>query len=91
MSHVANKSKNEILEDMYGTSHPGSIVHEQQKAAISVRCTEEIEQALNTLTQQLMVNNESSQKVSSRILWLNIVLAIAAVVGATATAVTAFK
>lgn len=42
MSHVKDKSKNEILEAMVGTAMPTSPAHEQQKAGIIVRCTEEI-------------------------------------------------
>jgi hypothetical protein len=45
MSYVAEKNKNEILEAMAGTAQPGSAIHEQQKSAILVRCTENIEDA----------------------------------------------
>ena len=46
MSHVAGKDKNEILESLTKIAQVGSPVHEQQKAAITVRCTEDIETAL---------------------------------------------
>jgi hypothetical protein len=66
-------------------------VHEQQKAAITVRCTEDIEASLKSLEEQLVKNAESSDKVGNKIFWLNVVLAIASLVGAIATVAIAIK
>ncbi len=66
-------------------------MHEQQKAAITVRCAEDIETSLKFLEDQLEKNAESSDKVGNKIFWLNVVLAIATLVGAIATVVMQSK
>ena len=76
-SYVEGKDKNQILKEMYTTAQPGSVVHEQQKAAIMVRCTEDLEKAIITL--------------KNRITILDIVLAAATIVGALATMLMALK
>ncbi|WP_010605911.1 hypothetical protein [Pseudoalteromonas maricaloris] len=91
MSYVKEKDKNKILEDLVGYAQPNSAVHEQQKAAITVRCTEDIESSIKSLEIQLAKNAASSDKVGNRIFWLNVVLTVATLVGAIATAVIAFK
>ncbi|QQQ64702.1 hypothetical protein JJQ94_03570 [Pseudoalteromonas sp. GCY] len=91
MSYVKGKSKHEILEDLIGTAQPNSAVHEQQKAAITVRCTEDIESSIKSLESQLAKNATSSDKVGNRLFWLNVVLTIATLVGALATVVIAVK
>ena len=91
MSFVADKSKDEILEEMGKVAMPGSVVHEQQKAGIIVRSTEDIEDALFELGEKLDRSASSSDKMSERIYWLNVILAAATVVAAIATVVIAFK
>jgi hypothetical protein len=91
MSYVAEKNKNEILEAMAGTAQPGSAIHEQQKSAILVRCTEDIEDAFQELGSQLTESVIATEKMSNRIYWLNVVLAIASLTGAIATVVIAYK
>jgi hypothetical protein len=91
MSHVLGKDKNEILESLTKTAQVGSSVHEQQKAAITVRCTEDIEKAFVNLGEQLKINSESSDSVARKIYWLNVILALATVVGAVSTVVIAIK
>ena len=89
MSYVRGKSKNEILEEMVSTAQVGSSVHEQQKAALTVRCTEDIEAALAALQKQLDENAKSSDRLSSKVYWLNVALTFATVVGAVAAVWTA--
>jgi hypothetical protein len=91
MSYVADKSKNDILEAMAGTAQPGSAIHEQQKSAILVRCTEDVESAFQTLGLQITESVKATEKMSNRIYWLNVALTIATLVGAFATAFIAFK
>ena len=80
-AYVKGKDKNEILNDMYGTAHPGSQVHEQQKMGIIVRSVEDLEVALKSLEESMNRNSESSTQLASKVFWLNVVLAIATVVG----------
>lgn len=91
MSYVEGKDKNQILEELLKVAQPSSAVHEQQKAAITVRCTEDIEAALTKVEAQLKINAASSDRVANKIFWLNVVLASATVVAAVATVVIAFK
>ena len=91
MSYVEGKNKNEILEELVKTANPNSVVHEQQKAGIIVRCTEDLESSFKSLEEQLVKNATSSDKVGNRIFWLNVVLAIATIVGTIATVVIAIK
>ncbi|NVD34387.1 hypothetical protein [Marinobacter lutaoensis] len=65
MSYVQGKSKNEILEAMSGTAQPGSAVHEQQKSAILVRCTEDIQVAFQE-------QSNATRKVNSSLVHLNV-------------------
>jgi hypothetical protein len=78
MSYVEGKTKNEILEDLYGTAQPRSTVHEQQKMAIFVRCTEDIEKAIDKWA-------KSSNKLGNQVFCLNIMLGIITVLGVVAT------
>ncbi|EOE6055862.1 hypothetical protein ACVDQD_003764, partial [Vibrio cholerae] len=91
MSHVKDKSKNEILEAMVGTAMPTSPAHEQQKAGIIVRCTEDIEKSIKSLENQLVKNADASDRMGEKVFWLNIILAVATLVGAVATVVIAIK
>ena len=76
-SYVKGKNKNQILEELYGTAEPNSVVHEQQKMAIFVRCTEDLERVVS--------------KLSKRITFLDVALTGATIVGAAATALIAYK
>ena len=91
MSYIENKDKNQILESLMDTAQVGSQVHEQLKAAINVRCTEDIEFSLKSLENQIKENAESSTRLAKRVFWLNVVLAVATFVGAVATIIIAMK
>jgi hypothetical protein len=91
MSHVKGKDKNQILEELKDIAQVGTQVHEQQKAAITVRCTEDIEASLASLKAQLGENADSSDRLGRKVFWLNVVLAAATIVGAFATIVIAVK
>lgn len=82
--YITGKNKNDILKEMSGPM-PGSVAHEQQKAAIIVRCTEDIEVSLHSLSKELKESSESNEKLSVRVFWLNLILTLATVVGAVAT------
>lgn len=89
--YVEGKTKNEILAELALSALPGSIIHEQQKAAITVRCTEDIETAFSALTSQLAKNSDSNDRLSEKVFWLNVVITIATVVGALAAVAQALK
>lgn len=79
-AYIKGKSKSEILTEMSSTAEPGSQIHEQQKAAIIVRSAEDLEAALDRLNESMINNAAASTGVASRLLWLNVVLALATVV-----------
>ena len=79
--YVEGKDKNQILNELVGTAEPGSRTHEQQKMGIIVRCTEDLEKALYSLQESMNKNAQSSDKLATKVYWLNIVLATATVIG----------
>ena len=79
--YIEGKNKNQILKELVGTAQPGSPVQEQQKMGIIVRCTEDIEESLKSLEDSMNQNAESSENLSKKIFWLNIVIAIATLIG----------
>lgn len=83
--YVEGKDKNEILRELVGTAQPGSPVHEQQKMGVVVRCTEDLEKALGSLEKSMNDNASASDKLSAKVYWLNVILAIATAVGTIAT------
>ena len=89
-NYIKDKTKEEILADLYGTAKPSSTVHEQQKMAIIVRCTQDLEESLKNLEESMIKSSESTNKLSNRLFWLEILLVAATIVGAIATAKIAF-
>lgn len=67
MSYVQDKTKSEILDDMAGTAQPGSQIHEQQKAGIIVRSTEDLQAALEKQTNATRKVNNALEQLNSRI------------------------
>ena len=88
--YVEGKDKNQILDALAGTGLPGSLAHEQQKMGIVVRCTEDLEKAIGSLERSMNDNARSSSALGAKVFWLNVILAIATVVGAIATAAQLF-
>lgn len=90
--YVKGKTKNEILDSLIGTAQVGSPVQELQKMGIIVRCAEEIEKSISSLnitvdSLQKTVEESaiSSNKLASKVFWLNVVLTVATVIYAAAT------
>lgn len=88
--YIKNKTKEEILADLKGTAEPGSIVYEQQKMAIIVRCVQDLEKSLKSLEESIIKSSESTNNLSNRLFWLEVFLVIATIVGAIATVKIAF-
>lgn len=78
--HNINGNKYEILEKLDEVGQPGSHAHEQMKMGIIVRCIEDLEKALNNLEISMNNNAKSSNSLSKKVLYLNIILTIATVV-----------
>jgi hypothetical protein len=76
--YIKGKSKEDLLRSLYSDAQVGSQVFEQQRMAIFVRCTEDIQNSINTFT-------NSNNRLSGRLLWLNIILGVFTVVGTVLT------
>ncbi len=76
-SYIKDKNKKQLIRELNGTALPGSVVHEQQKMAILVACTEDLETAISSLTRKITV--------------LDWAIGAATVVGAVATILMAYK
>ncbi|MEW6025692.1 MAG: hypothetical protein AB1599_00145 [Planctomycetota bacterium] len=83
--YVKDKDKNQILSELKGTALPGSVVHEQQKMAIMIRCTEDIEKTIEGLRKQIELSTKETSSLNRGVFWLTFILAVATVVGAFAT------
>ncbi len=88
--YVEGKDKNEILTALVDTAQPGSRAHEQQKMGIIVRCTEDMEQALGSLEKSMNENARASDKLATKVFWLNVILAIATAIGTVAAIAQVF-
>ena len=95
---VKNKTKEQILEDagkhgvvVKGNNTGGGIeTHEYERMAISVRCTQDIENSIDKLVLQIKASNESRGQLSHKIYCLNKVLAGATVTIALCTALSLY-
>lgn len=76
-NYIKDKNKRQLIKELNGTALPGSVVHEQQKMAILVACTEDLETVISNLTR--------------KITYLDYAIAAATIVGAAATALMAYK
>lgn len=95
--YVEGKDKNQILSELVGTAQPGSRVHEQQKMAIIVRCTEDVEAAMTGLRQSIGNlessidrNAKSSDNLARKVFWLKVVIMAATVIGVAIAAYSTF-
>ena len=89
--YVKNKNKDQILSDLYGTARPDTVVHEQLKSAILVRCTEDLEKKLADVATSITNAGEQSKKLSSKLLYLNIILTILTALGLIVTILGVLK
>jgi hypothetical protein len=76
--YIKDKTKEDLLRSLYSDAQVGSQVFEQQRMAIFVRCTEDIQTSIKDFT-------NSNNRLSSRLLWLNIILGVFTVVGTVLT------
>ncbi len=81
-SLIDGKSKKELLSefDTYYVK-PENKDHQIIKQAILVKCTEDVENSINSLERSLSANAQSSQQLATKVFHLNIILAIATIVG----------
>lgn len=90
-AYVKGKGKNELLAELEGTALPGTVIHEQQKMAILIRCTEDAERAVDRLRKSLERSAAAADRLSRAVFWLNAVLAVATVAGVIIAAISLLR
>ena len=71
--------------------NPNEAGHITHKLQFHAACVEEITVALESLTQQIKKDSEASDRLSGRVFWLNVILALLTFVGALFTVLSFFK
>ena len=77
---IEKKSKNQLVEELSKLGYP-SLEQEKQKMAIFVQCTEDLEKSLQSLEDSMNSNANSSNNLANKVMWLNIILTAATVIG----------
>jgi hypothetical protein len=90
-NYVDGKTKREILDSMTDIAMVGSQVHEQQKAAILVCCTEDMEKSIQNMEIAMAQSSNSNLVLAKKVFWLNVVLTAATVLGAFFGVLTFFR
>ncbi|MDL1982996.1 MAG: hypothetical protein LWX54_02195 [Deltaproteobacteria bacterium] len=93
-----NKDKEQILRDagnrgvVYKADNSGGGIeaHEYEKLAITVKCTQDLEKAINKLVSQMKKSTESNDRLSRKIYFLNWILVGATVIIALCTVLNLF-
>jgi len=95
---VNKKTKEELLEEFATKTSHNTLEGEQYTAAVMVKSAADIESAAKEVKDSIEQFEdtvrgigESSDRLSGKLLWLNVVLTIATIIGAIATAMIAFK
>jgi hypothetical protein len=91
IANVSSKTKEQLLEEFSQKNSHNTLEGEQFTAAIMVKSAADIESAVNDFKIVAKDIGKSSDGLSKKLLWLNIVLTIATVLGAVATIILAFK
>lgn len=91
MDFTKNKTKEQLLEEIRGGSEPGSKAFEQIREAIKVQCASDIEGAFSKLTLSIERSSAASESLTSKVLWLDILLTIATVAMAITAVLTFFQ
>ena len=70
MPDYSGQSKMDIVKSLVDTAEPGSSVHEQQKMAILVKCTEDLEKSLEAFQKSVDRHADSNDALGKRIYFL---------------------
>ncbi|MCR4336940.1 MAG: hypothetical protein NUV91_03955 [Candidatus Omnitrophica bacterium] len=98
INNVSTKSKEELLEEFANRTSHNTLEGEQYTAAIIIKSSadiqasaKEIKEAVDQFKRVAEDIGKSSDRLSAKLFWLNVVLAIATVIGTVATAVLSCK
>ena len=89
-AYAKDKTKEQILKD-----YKPSTFQDYQQIAITVRAADDIVSAsdklsltINTISESINKNTESNTNLSTRLLWLNVILAIITAIGVVFTVIS---
>jgi hypothetical protein len=88
--HIRGKNKEELLELFGGGVEPGSVAFGQYQAALAVQAVKDLERVGQSLEAAITEAAKASDRLGSRVFWLNVVLTAATVVGALAALLAIF-
>lgn len=98
IADINKKSKEELLEEFANRNYHNTLEGEQYMAAMIVKSStdiqisaKEIKEAVDKFKEVAENTGKSSDNLSKKVFWLNIVLAGATLIGAIATVILAFK
>ncbi len=78
MANNSNLTKRELVQDL-SLPDVGTKKHEQYKAEIIVKCTEDLEKSIESLKEAIETFSTKSSELGSRVFYLNIILTAATV------------
>lgn len=88
--YIAGRSKEELADAIAAGVQPGSVMYGTYVAGLAVRSVQDLERVGAAVSAAIGEAAAASDRLGRRIFWLNVVLAVATVVGAVATAWAAF-
>ncbi len=98
INNVLQKTKEQLLEEFAARRDHNTLEGEQYTAALMVKSSSDIESAarevknsVDKFEQTVQDIGKSSDRLSGKLLWLNVVLTVATIIGTIATAMIAFN
>jgi len=90
MNNVDKKSKEDLLKEFLAVSSHNTLRGEQYAAAIMVKSVSDIQGSISEFNRTVKSIGESSDALSNKLFWLNLILVAATILGAIATFKSAF-
>jgi hypothetical protein len=81
ISDVQSKSKEELLAEFAKRTDHHTLEGEQFKAAIMVKCADDVTTSIESFRQTTKDLGDSSDKLSRKLFWLNVILVTVTIVG----------
>ena len=88
---VANKTKEQLLEDFVKIQGHNTLECEHYNMAIMVKSAQSIEKSIDMFNSTVVIFGNKSDALSTKVFWLNIILTLATAVGTFATVIMAIK
>lgn len=80
-AHIKETDKIKLLELLSSMTTPTSRAFQYSKTALFVYCSRDLEKAINDLRQSVDLSTSSRDKLSQKLFWLNLIIALATITG----------